>query len=108
MAKWNTNQEKVLNSLNTDVNNILVSAAAGSGKTAVMVERIIRTVKEGKTDIDEILVVTFMNEAAAGMKAKIIKALEEAAAEDKTGRIARQLALAETAEVSRFFLRMKY
>ncbi len=46
--------------------NILVSAAAGSGKTAVLVERIIRLISEGEhpADIDRLLVVTFTNERA--------------------------------------------
>ena len=56
--------------------NILVSAAAGSGKTAVLVERIIERVldKENPIDIDRILVMTFTKAAAAQMKEKILKA----------------------------------
>ena len=46
MPNWNTGQQEVLDSLKID-KNILVSAAAGSGKTAVMVERIIRTIISG-------------------------------------------------------------
>ena len=46
--------------------SILVSAAAGSGKTAVLVERIIHIILEGKANVDEMLVVTFTNAAAAG------------------------------------------
>ena len=57
--------------------NILVSAAAGSGKTAVLVERIIQMVTGGDTpmDIDRLLVVTFTNAAAAEMRERIGQAL---------------------------------
>ncbi len=57
--------------------SLLVSAAAGSGKTAVLVERIIRLVTEEKKDVDRILVVTFTRAAASQMKERIAKALEE-------------------------------
>ncbi|MBO6138202.1 MAG: helicase-exonuclease AddAB subunit AddA [Lachnospiraceae bacterium] len=64
--------------------NILVSAAAGSGKTAVLVERIIRRIlsEEAPVDIDRLLVVTFTNAAAASMRQKIRDALEERYEED--------------------------
>ena len=58
--------------------NILVSAAAGSGKTAVLSERIVKMVcrKENPVDIDRLLVVTFTKAAAAEMKERIRKAIE--------------------------------
>ncbi len=56
--------------------NILVSAAAGSGKTAVLVERIIRMVCAG-LDVDHLLVVTFTKAAAAQMKEKITEAIQD-------------------------------
>ena len=102
MPDWNEGQQEVLDSLKLD-ENILVSAAAGSGKTAVMVERIIQTVISGKADIDEILVVTFMKEAASQMRTKIISALEKAAASstdpEVSARLGKQLALAENADI---------
>ena len=57
--------------------NILVSAAAGSGKTAVLVERIIRSLvrKEDPADIDRILVMTFTKAAAGEMRDRILKAI---------------------------------
>ena len=57
--------------------SVLVSAAAGSGKTAVLVERIIRMVSDRKrpVDIDRLLVVTFTNAAAAQMRERITQAL---------------------------------
>ena len=57
--------------------NILVSAGAGSGKTAVLTERVFRKVQEG-IDIQKILVLTFTNEAALEMKNRIREKLEEA------------------------------
>ena len=60
--------------------NILVSAAAGSGKTAVLVERIITmlTKDENPIDIDELLIVTYTEAAAAEMKERIQSAIEKA------------------------------
>ncbi|MBR4528928.1 MAG: helicase-exonuclease AddAB subunit AddA, partial [Lachnospiraceae bacterium] len=59
--------------------DVLVSAAAGSGKTAVLAERIVRLISEGEdpVDIDRILVVTFTKAAAAGMRERIGRALSD-------------------------------
>ena len=92
MTKWNDAQQMVLDSLEENT-NVLVAAAAGSGKTAVLVERIIRSIREGKCNIDELLVVTFMRDAAAQMKAKIIKALEELCADGGDAQLIKQLAI---------------
>ena len=64
--------------------NLLVSAAAGSGKTAVLVERIVRMVSDGEhpVDIDRLLVVTFTNAAAAEMRERISRALNDRLAAD--------------------------
>ena len=70
--KWTDRQESAICEKNT---NLLVSAAAGSGKTAVLVERIIRLILEGGTDIDRFLVVTFTKAAAAEMKEKLVRAV---------------------------------
>ena len=72
--KWTTEQEQVIQARNC---NLLVSAAAGSGKTAVLVERIIRMVTdpENPVDIDRLLVMTFTNAAAAEMRERIADAL---------------------------------
>lgn len=72
---WTKDQQKIIDSRNC---NLLVSAAAGSGKTAVLVERIIQMIsdKEDPLDIDELLVVTFTKAAAAQMKDKIALAIE--------------------------------
>lgn len=55
--------------------NILVSAGAGSGKTTVLVARIINKLLKEKIDIDKLLVVTFTNAAASEMKERLLKAL---------------------------------
>ena len=64
---WTKEQQQVIDLRNR---NILVSAAAGSGKTAVLVERIKELVLDKKhpVDIDDLLVVTYTNAAAAQMK----------------------------------------
>ena len=74
--KWTTAQQKVIDTRNR---NILVSAAAGSGKTAVLVERIINRIldTESPIDVDKILVVTFTNAAASEMRERILKAIEK-------------------------------
>jgi ATP-dependent helicase/nuclease subunit A len=73
---WTDAQQKVIDTRNK---NLLVSAAAGSGKTAVLVERIISMISEGENplDIDHLLVVTFTNAAAAQMRDRIGKALDK-------------------------------
>lgn len=68
--KWTKEQQEVIDSRDC---NLLVAAAAGSGKTAVLVERIIQIItnKEKPVDIDSLLVVTFTNAAAAEMRERI-------------------------------------
>lgn len=75
--------------------SLLVSAAAGSGKTAVLVQRIIQMVcDENGPDIDRLLVVTFTNAAAAEMKDKIYRAITEKISENPSDkRLKRQLLL---------------
>ena len=70
---FTSEQQAVIDARNC---NILVSAAAGSGKTAVLVERIIQMILEGY-DIDHLLVVTFTKAAAAQMKEKITLAIQK-------------------------------
>ncbi len=80
-VKWTAEQLQVIESRGE---NLLVSAAAGSGKTAVLVERIIRLVTEGDSplDIDKLLVMTFTNAAAAEMRERIGAAIEKKLAEN--------------------------
>ena len=69
-VKWTEQQQKVIDLRNR---NILVSAAAGSGKTAVLVERIIQKItdEQSPVDVDRLLIVTFTEAAAAEMKDRI-------------------------------------
>ena len=67
--KWTKEQ---LLAINEEGTNLIVSAGAGSGKTAVLSERVLRKVKEG-IDIRQILILTFTNEAAGEMKERIRK-----------------------------------
>lgn len=64
--------------------NLLVSAAAGSGKTAVLVERVIQLILSGETQVDKLLVVTYTNAAAGEMRERIEVAIENAI-ENKRG-----------------------
>lgn len=72
MPKWTKDQEKAIK---VRGKNLLVSAAAGSGKTAVLVERIIRLITEDLIDINTLLIVTFTNAAAGEMRERILNAL---------------------------------
>ena len=75
-VKWTKEQQNVID---LQDRNILVSAAAGSGKTAVLVERIITmlTREEDPVDVDQLLIVTFTEAAAAEMKERIRGAIEK-------------------------------
>ena len=100
MVKWTKEQEKAIYTSGTDV---LVAAAAGSGKTAVLVERIIQKllVKEDPVDIDSLLVVTFTNAAAQEMRNRVGLALENALAADPTSiHLKKQLSLLQRASIS--------
>jgi len=84
--------------------NILVSAAAGSGKTAVLIERIKRMVIEDKIDIDRFLITTFTNAASAEMKERLEKAIREEMKREGADKIflKRQLSLLPGANISTF------
>ena len=71
-VKWTKEQEQAIYEKG---NNILVAAAAGSGKTAVLVERIINKIINEKIDIDRLLIVTFTNAAASEMRERVLKAI---------------------------------
>lgn len=73
-VQWTDKQLDAINARNTSV---IVSAAAGSGKTAVLVERLLRILSdtENKTPADRLIVVTFTNDAAAQMKQRLSEAI---------------------------------
>ena len=85
--------------------NILVAAAAGSGKTAVLVERIISKIIKEKIDIDKLLVVTFTNAAASEMRERILTAIykiidnEEEQDEETINHLQRQITLLNKASI---------
>lgn len=98
---WTERQKEVIDQSGSD---LLVAAAAGSGKTAVLVERIKRLVIEEGVPIDRFLVVTFTRAAAAEMKEKIVDAITKAAEEDpaKSAMLRRQLDKIPTSSISTF------
>ena len=99
-VSWTKEQAQVIHLRNR---NILVSAAAGSGKTAVLVERIITrlTVDEPPIDVDQMLVVTFTEAAAAEMKERIRDAIEKKLEEQPENvHLQRQATLIHNAQVT--------
>ena len=95
---WSDAQVKAITTYDK---NLLVAAAAGSGKTAVLVERIIRRLIEGQCDVDEILVMTFTSAAAAEMRERVEQAIQKALAKDPSSQhLQRQLVLLNAASIS--------
>ena len=83
--------------------NILVAAAAGSGKTAVLVERIINKILNEKIDIDKLLVVTFTNAAASEMRERILNAIykkiDESVNDEEIQNLQKQVVLLNKASI---------
>lgn len=101
MAESWTKQQ--LQAMQTEECNLLVAAAAGSGKTAVLVKRIIRKItdKDNPIDIDRMVVVTFTNAAAAEMRQRIRNALDELIQQDPGNELLqRQITLVNNAHIS--------
>lgn len=99
-TKWTDEQ---LQAINTRGCNLLVAAAAGSGKTAVLVERIIKIVtdKNNPVDIDRLLVVTFTNAAAAEMRERIAAAItKELERNPSSTNLQKQLTLLSRANIT--------
>ncbi|MBC1343532.1 helicase-exonuclease AddAB subunit AddA [Listeria welshimeri] len=97
---WTDDQWKAIQA---NGNNILVAAAAGSGKTAVLVTRIIEKLVDetGNLNVDELLIVTFTNASAAEMKYRIGKSLEEALSQNPDSlHLKKQVALLNYASIS--------
>ena len=97
---WTKEQEKVISLRNR---NILVSAAAGSGKTAVLVQRILEKImdRDNPVDIDRLLIMTFTRAAAGEMKERISRALEKALCENpENEHLQRQVTLIHTAQIT--------
>ncbi|WP_207577872.1 helicase-exonuclease AddAB subunit AddA [Listeria seeligeri] len=99
-STWTDDQWKAIQA---DGENILVAAAAGSGKTAVLVTRIIEKLINEKSNwnVDELLIVTFTNASAAEMKFRIGKALEDELAQDPdSAHLKKQVAMLNYASIS--------
>lgn len=99
-VKWTQEQEQVIELQNR---NILVSAAAGSGKTAVLVERILHKMlrAENPVDIDRLLIVTFTRAAAAEMRERLIGAIEKRLEEEpENEHLQRQQTLIHNAQIT--------
>jgi ATP-dependent helicase/nuclease subunit A len=100
MVQWTNEQQLAIDAKGHD---ILVAAAAGSGKTAVLVERIIQKLvnQDDPVDIDQLLVVTFTNAAAQEMRSRIGTALEKALeANPSSQHLRKQLSLLQHASIS--------
>ena len=101
--KWTTQQQRAIDSRDK---NLLVAAAAGSGKTAVLVERITQMIIDGKCDVDEMLIVTFTNAAAQEMRTRIHGAIEKKIDEetdsDLIAKLERQAILLSGASIMTF------
>lgn len=96
-VKWTTEQ---LQAIESKGSNILVAAAAGSGKTAVLVERIIHKIIDDKIDIDKMLVVTFTNAAAAEMRERILEAIYQKLEQDPSNEhLQKQITLLNKASI---------
>ena len=91
MPNWTKEQKQAID---LEGSNILVSAGAGSGKTAVLSERVLRKVKDG-VSVDDILVLTFTNAAAKEMKERIRNNIQKAG-------IAEQLEKIDSAYITTF------
>ena len=99
-TKWTKEQ---LEAINTRNSNLLVAAAAGSGKTAVLVERIIKIVTntENPVDIDKLLVVTFTSAAAAEMRERIAAAITKELEKNPNSKVLqKQLTLLSRANIT--------
>lgn len=98
---WTDEQWKAIWAKGCDM---LVSAAAGSGKTAVLIERLIQKILatgEDHVDVDELLVVTFTNASAAEMRNRMAEALEKEIARDpQNTNLRKQLSLLNKAQIS--------
>ena len=100
MPQWTKDQETAIHNRG---GALLVSAAAGSGKTAVLVERVLTrlTDPDDPVDIDRLLLVTFTNAAAAEMRERIGRALGAAVASNpRDTRLRRQLFLVHRAKIT--------
>lgn len=97
MQNWTEAQKLAIDLRNK---NLIVSAAAGSGKTAVLIERIFQIIKKGEVDINTILMITFTRKAASEMKEKLQKKLDhEIENDEKNLNLKKQRNLLESSDI---------
>ena len=94
--KWTKKQEEAIN----ENGEILVAAAAGSGKTSVLVERNIRKILKDKVDINKILAITFTTAAANEVKERILLSLYNELDKNEDDNIKKQIRLLPKANIS--------
>lgn len=80
--------------------NVVVPASAGAGKTAVLIERLMKRILIDQVELDEICAMTFTEAAASEMKVRLMKALNEKQKETPSAFITKQISLLETAHIS--------
>lgn len=96
--QWTKMQETAVKA---PLGDILVTAAAGSGKTQVLTGRILHRIREEAADISRMLIITFTNAAASEMRSRISSKIAQAVSEDPSNkRLGRQLALVGSADIS--------
>ena len=97
---WTKQQENAINARNT---SIIVSAAAGSGKTSVLTERLVKLIADPGSGVraDRMIVVTFTNDAAAEMKKRLDKRLRELINQNPgSSHLLKQQTLLQSAKIS--------
>lgn len=95
--KWNNEQQLAIYTKNK---NILISASAGAGKTAVLIARLMHLIKDEKVPITRILAMTFSEAAAMEMKKRLAKALHQSIQEENSSFLKEQLANLDVAQIS--------
>jgi len=100
-ANWTQQQNQAIGHRTGEA---VVSASAGSGKTSVLIERAVRLIRSGVTDVDRMLIVTFTEDAADELTQRLRTALEagyrQSARADQRGHLFRQLRLLDRAQIS--------
>ncbi len=97
--KWSLSQNNVINLVR---GNLLVSASAGSGKTAVLTERIVNLILNYNVSIDELLIITFTNAAASEMTERILKAIELKMNDENKDYLEQQIFLSSCSNIQTF------
>ena len=93
MPKLTVPQQNAIDAKNS---NILVNAAAGSGKTAVLVHRVIKMITEDGVPVDKLLIVTFTNAAASEMRKRISDKLREIIKNTQNNTVAKKTVFASS------------